>query len=218
MKVKVCGMREPENIAEVLGLGIDYMGFIFHPASPRFAGQPELGEWITANGDLFTKTQKVGVFVNAGVDYVLNTVHDYELDWVQLHGDESPGYCAELKLLWSVNTLRKARITKAFRVDAAFDFSTCAAYASSCPLFIFDTGGKSTQGGTGEQWNWSRLSEYTAPVPFLLSGGIGPLDADEVKAVDHPQLRGVDLNSKFEVEPGLKDTNRLRLFLNDLRG
>ncbi|CAH1002173.1 N-(5'-phosphoribosyl)anthranilate isomerase [Neolewinella maritima] len=218
MKVKVCGMREPDNIAAVNGLGIDYLGLIFHPASPRFAGQPALGEWIGANRDLFQKTELVGVFVNAEIDYVLNTVHDYQLDWVQLHGNESAGYCQELKLLWSVNTLRKASICKAFSITPDFDFSDTHAYASSCPLFVFDTGGKQQAGGTGQQWDWSKLAEYNSPVPFLLSGGIGPNDAAAIRRIDHPQLRGVDVNSKFETQPGIKDVELLRTFVGRLHG
>ena len=218
MKVKVCGLREPDNMAAVNGLGVDYLGMIFHPASPRFAGQPSLGEWIGANSDLFTDTELVGVFVNAEVDYVLNAVHDYHLDWVQLHGDESAGYCQELKLLWSVNTLRKARICKAFHITPDFDFQQTNAYASSCPLFVFDTGGQAAHGGTGKQWDWRKLREYNSPVPFLLSGGIGPEDVAALAAVDHPQFRGVDVNSKFETEPGIKDVELLRGFVEELVG
>ena len=213
MKLKVCGLREPDNIAAINGIdGVDYLGFIFYSASPRFAGQPELGEWLTANEDLFHRTEKFGVFVNAEVDYLLNTVHDFQLDWVQLHGDESPGYCRELKLLWSVNTLRKARICKAFRITPDFDFGQTAAYADSCELFVFDTGGHSQPGGTGEQWDWSKLKEYTYPVPFLLSGGIGPGDGARVRGVNHPQLAGVDVNSGFEEEPGVKEVETVRGF------
>ena len=216
MKLKVCGMREPDNIAAVNGLGVDYLGLIFHPASPRFAGQPSLGEWIGANEDLFTDTELVGVFVNAEVDYVLNTVHDYHLDWVQLHGDESAGYCQELKLLWSVNTLRKASICKAFSVTPDFDFNQTNAYVDSCSLFVFDTGGQALPGGTGKQWDWSRLEEYQGPVPFLLSGGIGPEEVAALRRLDHPQLRGVDVNSRFESEPGIKEVERLRGFVKGL--
>lgn len=216
MKVKVCGLREPDNIAAINGLGVDYLGFIFHPASPRFAGQPSLAEWMVANEDLFEHTSKVGVFVNAEIDFILNTVHDYRLDWVQLHGDESAGYCRELKLLWSVNTLRRASICKAFRIDKNFDFRSTNEYVDSCPLFVFDTGGQQTHGGTGVQWDWSRLNDYEGPVPFLLSGGIGPDDIARLRDLSYPQMRGVDVNSQFETEPGIKDVERLRNFLSRL--
>ena len=216
MKIKVCGLRDPENIAAVAGLGPDYLGFVFHPASPRFAGQPELGEWIQANTDLVADQELVGVFVNAEVDYILNAVHDFRLDWIQLHGDESPGYCHELKLLWSVNTLRKARIAKAFSISPDFDFRRTDAYVGSCGMFVFDTGGQPAAGGTGKKWDWNKLSEYNGPVPFLLSGGIGPGDAEAINRLNYPQLRGVDVNSRFESAPGIKDTRQLELFRRKL--
>jgi phosphoribosylanthranilate isomerase len=124
MKIKVCGLRDPENIIEVLALGVDYVGFIFHNRSKRFVGKTELSKWLHDNADRFKNTKKVGVFVNAEVDYILNMVHDYQLDLVQLHGNESPGYCRELKLLWSVSTLRKATLAKAFSIDTDFNFET----------------------------------------------------------------------------------------------
>ncbi len=217
MKVKVCGLREPDNLAAVTGLGVDYLGMIFHPDSPRFAGQPSLGEWIGDHNDLFHETDLVGVFVNGEVDYLLNTVHDFHLDWVQLHGEESPGYCQELKLLWSVNTLRKASICKAFSVTDRFDFRRTHDYVGSCNLFVFDTGGQRLPGGTGKKWNWDKLREYDGPTPFLLSGGIGPEDAEAVRAINHPQFKGIDLNSRFESEPGIKDTAVLKDFLARLQ-
>ena len=217
MKIKVCGLREPENIKEVLATGVDFVGFIFYDKSKRYVGKTKLAEWISANEEVFRATKKVGVFVNAELDFILNAVHDYKLDYVQLHGDESPGYCRELKLLWSVSTLRKAHLIKAFSVTPNFNFDDTQAYADSCPLFIFDTGGHAKKGGTGKKWDWSKLDEYQGLVPFLLSGGIGPLDADDVKALDHPQLRGVDLNSAFESEPGVKEVAKLKLFLREIK-
>ncbi|MGB3799382.1 MAG: phosphoribosylanthranilate isomerase [Lewinella sp.] len=216
MKVKVCGLRDPENIQQISALNPKYLGFIFHPHSPRFAGQPALGEWVRDNEATLSEQELVGVFVNAEVDYILNTVYDYHLDWVQLHGEESAGYCRELKLLWSVNTLRKPGIIKAFSITPDFDFFQTNPYVGSCGLFVFDTGGHAAPGGTGKKWDWEKLSEYTGPVPFLLSGGIGPEDAEALNRLDHPQLRGVDINSRFESEPGLKDPRQLELFLRKL--
>ncbi|PPK84039.1 phosphoribosylanthranilate isomerase [Neolewinella xylanilytica] len=216
MKVKVCGLRDPTNITAVSALHPAYLGFVFHPASPRFAGQASLSEWVHREHELLREQQLFGVFVNAEVDYILNTVHDYRLDWVQLHGDESAGYCQELKLLWSVDTLRKPGIAKAFSITPDFDFKRTNPYVSSCGLFVFDTGGAGAHGGTGKKWNWEKLREYTGPVPFLLSGGIGPEDTDAVNAIDHPQLRGIDINSRFETQPGIKDTQQLELFFRKL--
>ncbi|MBC6994483.1 phosphoribosylanthranilate isomerase [Neolewinella lacunae] len=217
MKIKVCGLRQPENITEVLGLGIDFAGFIFHKRSPRHAASAELMRWMENNPQPFESTAKVGVFVNAELDYILNVVHDYQLDYVQLHGNESPGYCRELKLLWSVSTLRKAKIIKAFSVAADFNFRDTGEYVDSCPLFVFDTGGHPEAGGTGQKWDWERLAAYQHPVPFLLSGGIGPEDAAAVRALQHPQLAGVDVNSRFESAPGVKDVSQLAAFVEALR-
>ncbi len=213
MKTKVCGLTRPDNIAEVLALGVDYVGFIFYDKSKRYAHSPELESYVTEQSAAFKATKKVGVFVNAEIDYLLNTVHDYCLDYVQLHGAESPGYCQELKLLWSVNTVHRAGIIKAFSITPDFDFSQTVAYAVSCDFFVFDTGGKGAHGGTGQKWDWGKLDEYTGNTPFLLSGGIGPLDAEDVRAISHPQFMGVDLNSRFEDEPGVKDVGKLGIFL-----
>ncbi|MEL7160929.1 MAG: phosphoribosylanthranilate isomerase, partial [Bacteroidota bacterium] len=147
MKTKVCGLREPDNIREVMALGVDYLGFIFYERSQRYARSQVLAEFLESHADQFARTAKVGVFVNAEVDDILNTVHDYQLDYVQLHGNESAGYCRELKLLWSVSTLRKAQIIKAFSITPDFNFADTNAYVDSCPLFVFDTGGQTEKGG-----------------------------------------------------------------------
>lgn len=216
MKVKVCGLREPDNVKEILDLGVDYLGFIFYEKSNRYVGNTELAGWIAKNEALFNGVAKVGVFVNAEVDTILNSVHDYQLDYVQLHGDESPGYCRELQLLWSVSTLRTAKLVKAFSVGPDFDWAATEPYADSCDFFIFDTGGQAEHGGTGVKWNWSLLDAYQGKTPFLLSGGIGPQDARRVQLVDHPAFAGVDLNSRFEVVPGRKDAESLGKFLAEL--
>lgn len=210
-------MRTPENLQEVIALHPDYVGFIFYDKSKRYVGGTGLATWIAAHGEAFGEVKKVGVFVNAEVDYILNTVHDYKLDYVQLHGNESPGYCAELKLLWSVSTLRKAEIIKAFSVTPDFDFATTLAYAGSCSFFIFDTGGQAEHGGTGVKWDWSKLDEYTGLTPFLLSGGIGPGDAEAVRQLTHPQFTGVDVNSGFEVAAAEKNAAQLSSFITAVR-
>jgi phosphoribosylanthranilate isomerase len=113
--------------------------------------------------------------------------------------------------------LRKAKIIKAFSIAPDFDFRSTNEYVDSCPLFVFDTGGQTALGGTGVKWDWSLLNAYNSPVPFLLSGGIGPEDAEALRKLQHPQLRGIDLNSRFELEPGIKDPASLRDFLQELR-
>ena len=213
MQVKVCGLTQPDNLTTIAGLGVDYLGFIFYKKSKRYAKSKELQEWLGTNPKQLEGLAKVGVFVNAGVDTLLNTVHDYQLDYVQLHGEESAGYCQELQLLWTVNTMRKAKIIKAFSVTEGFDFARTAPYEASCALFIFDTGGQSAHGGTGVKWDWNKLAEYKGKTPFLLSGGIGPEDVVAVTDVEHPLLLGVDLNSKFESAPGVKDAEVISRFL-----
>jgi len=216
MKIKVCGLREPENIAAIVGLGVDYIGFIFYEESKRYVGNTKLKAWLEDNGELLNNTKKVGVFVNAGMDTLLNAVHDYQLDYVQLHGNESPGYCQELQLLWSVSTLKKAKLAKAFSIDTNFDFDSTTAYAGTCDLFVFDTGGQSEHGGTGVKWDWKKLEEYKGNTPFLLSGGIGPEDVRRIRLLEHPSLAGIDVNSKFEVSPALKDVGLLRDFVSQI--
>ncbi|MEM6770224.1 MAG: phosphoribosylanthranilate isomerase, partial [Bacteroidota bacterium] len=122
-------MRNPQNIEEVLNLGVDFLGFIFYDKSKRNAEGEALAGWLAENDERFADTARVGVFVNAGMDTILNTVHDYHLDYVQLHGNESAGYCKELQLLWSVSTLRSAKIIKAFSIDERFNFDVTGAYA-----------------------------------------------------------------------------------------
>lgn len=217
MQVKVCGMREPDNIQELLALPIDMMGFIFYPESSRYVGsQKELPNWIAAHADDFNLIKKTGVFVNAGTPDVLNAIHDYELDLVQLHGTESLGYCQELELLWSASSIRKASLVKAFSIDETFDFASTSAYEAYCTFFVFDTKGAGF-GGTGQQFDWALLEKYTGSTPFLLSGGIAPESVSAILNLEHPLLMGVDINSKFEIAPGLKDVERVGRFVQQIK-
>ena len=214
MKIKVCGMRQPENIQALAQLDIDFIGFIFFKDSPRFIGD-ELLPWLQENQEVLAGIQRVGVTVNAEIDQVLNWVHDYELDYVQLHGFESPEYCAEIISFWDASTVRRAKLVKAFSVDESFDFQQIKAYEPLCEFFVFDTKGASF-GGNGTSFDWSLLEQYQGHTPFLLSGGIGPDSAEVVSTFKHPQMLGIDLNSKFEIEVGLKDIDGLKLFLFEL--
>lgn len=216
MRVKVCGMRDPENIAALAALPLDYIGFIFYAKSPRAVKGDKLEKWLRGAGkDALPGIARVGVFVNAEIEEVLNRVHDYQLDFVQLHGEESPEYCRELIAIWDMSTMRRAGIIKAFSVDDQFDFSKTASYSSSVHFFLFDTKG-ALPGGTGEQFDWSVLEKYTGQTPFLLSGGIGPQDIARVRQFRHNQFLGVDLNSRFELAPGQKDIPALADFMNGL--
>jgi len=215
MKIKVCGMREPENIQALAALPVQMVGFIFHAKSPRFAGK-KLVPWLAREGGVLEGKKRVGVFVNSEIEDVLNHVHDFELDFVQLHGSESPEYCQLLRNLWESTSMRKAKLIKAFHVDEHFDFDLASAYTPYCAYFLFDTKGQE-YGGTGERFDWKLLEKYHGVTPFLLSGGIGPESVGPIQAFRHPQLYGLDINSRFELEPGLKDIEQIAQFIEALK-
>ncbi|MDX1940676.1 MAG: phosphoribosylanthranilate isomerase [Saprospiraceae bacterium] len=218
MKIKVCGLNDPANIEELAQLPIDFMGFIFYKKSPRYMQPPKSPQGRLASAMAAVRgkgIKKVGVFVNAEIEEILNKVHDFELDYVQLHENESPEYCREIQSFWAASTLRSARFIKAFAVDADFDFAQTRAYEGICSLFLFDT--KTPQhGGSGVRFDWNLLEKYKGNTPFLLSGGIEEGDAMAIKALDFPQLYGVDVNSRFEVKPGVKDVEQVKRFLEAL--
>ncbi len=216
MKIKVCGLRRPQDIAAVAALQADFAGLIFYPGSPRYAASETLNRWIEREAPLLDKTALTGVFVNAEIEDVLNAVHDYRLDFVQLHGEESPDYCRELDGFRSLSSMRPARLIKAFRVDEHFDFKTVLAFASWCRYALFDTKG-AQYGGTGTAFDWGLLQQYDGPLPFLLSGGIGEDDVGALKALKHPLLAGVDINSRFETAPGVKDLEKIERFIKAIR-
>lgn len=203
MIIKVCGMREPENIRAVEALGIDLMGFIFWPPSSRYVG--EKPSYLPRN------CQRVGVFVDASLPDILAAVEDFRLDGVQLHGHETPDAIAALKA-----HLPGVRIVKSLAVAGPEDLAQAEAYADVCDAFLFDTKGK-LPGGNGRQFDWSVLQRYQGRLPFLLSGGIGPDDALRIRAFDVPGCLGIDLNSRFETAPGRKDVDALRTFIETVR-
>ena len=201
--IKVCGMREAENIREVEALGIDMMGFIFWPKSSRY---------VSERPDYLPKhVKRVGVFVNEAPEQVKRQAADYRLDYIQLHGQESPEQISHLSPLTS-----HLSIIKAFNIATAEDLLQTQPYEGLVNLFLFDTKGKSV-GGNGEKFDWDVLDAYHGSTPFLLSGGIGPDDAERVNAFHHPKCIGIDLNSRFELSPGLKDINKLKEFLKKIQ-
>jgi phosphoribosylanthranilate isomerase len=215
MKIKVCGLNEPVNIEALANLLIDFIGFIFYKKSPRHVRDGNFRTWISESRDVFGKVKRVGVFVNAEIEEILNKVHDFELDYVQLHGEESPEYCREIQSFWAASTLRSARFIKAFAVDTDFDFARTQEYEGICSLFLFDT--KTVQhGGSGVSFDWQLLEKYKGNTPFLLSGGIGEEDAAAIRGLNFPQLYGVDVNSRFEVKPGVKDVEKVKRFIEAL--
>ena len=197
-------MREAENIREVEALGIDMMGFIFWPKSSRYVSQrPDY---------LPTKCKRVGVFVDEAPEQVKRLADDYGLDYIQLHGHETPEVISYLR----TPALPHPRILKAFNISTAEDLLQTQPYEGLVDGFLFDAKGKSV-GGNGEKFNWDVLDAYDGETPFLLSGGIGPDDVERVHAFHHPMCIGIDLNSRFELSPGLKDIAKLKEFIYNLK-
>jgi phosphoribosylanthranilate isomerase len=202
MKLKVCGMREPDNIAALSALQPDYMGFIFWAPSSRYVSE--------ATPVLDKSIKKTGVFVDASVDYIQSSISTHQLQAIQLHGEETPSYC-QLVQGFGVEVI------KAFSVKDAFDFSMLEAYENSCDFFLFDTKG-ALPGGNGYTFDWSLLKEYPSQKPFFLSGGIGLENTQGIKELlntDLP-LYAIDVNSKFELAPGLKKIKDITQFKNKL--
>ena len=199
MMIKVCGMRDAQNIRDVESLGVDWIGMIFWPKSKRYVA--EVPSYLPEH------LKKVGVFVDSTLDDILQHISDYQLDIIQLHGQESPDFAKALK---------PHTIIKAFNIEKADDLLQTEKYEGIADYFLFDTKGKMV-GGNGQKFDWSILTAYQGKTPFLLSGGIGPEDAESVKSFHHPRCIGIDLNSRFESEPGFKDINQLKTFINNIR-
>ncbi len=201
--VKVCGLREPHNVLNISQLPVDWLGLVFHPASPRHvAPEPQLEAALRQCPQL-----KVGVFVEQTPTAIAATARHWQLDMVQLHGAQTPAFCATLRAL-----LPEVPLIKAFRIGSTFDFREVQPFSNFCRYVLFDTKGD-TMGGTGRRFDWQLLDAYRAGPPFLLSGGIGPEAVEDIQAFTHPLFMGIDLNSRFEQRPALKDVGLLRDFL-----
>jgi phosphoribosylanthranilate isomerase len=205
LKIKICGMREPGNIREVSGLRPDYMGFIFYPGSKRYAGRLSPAEFKHLQGGI----QPVAVFVNASREEILSTCKAYSIRILELHGDEPPGFC---------QTMREEgfQVIKAFHVGRKLDLDNMSRYTGVCDFLLLDTSGDG-YGGTGKKFDWKQLQDYPHDLPFFLSGGIGPEDAGRIKEMDIPPLYAVDLNSRFEKKPGVKNNEELENFIRRIR-
>ena len=201
MTIKVCGMRNALNIHEVEALGIDLMGFIFWPKSSRYVSQKP--DYLPSN------CKRVGVFVDSSIEDIRQKVHDYGLDIVQLHGHERPGMVHTV-------SLEGVKVIKAFNIATASDLEQTKAYEGIAHYYLFDTKGKMV-GGNGEQFDWSVLTAYKGSTPFLLSGGIGPDDAHRIRDFHHERCIGIDLNSRFELAPALKDVTALKEFIKKIK-
>lgn len=187
MKLKICGLKDPQNILEVSAIKPDMVGFIFYEGSVRFVGSKFKRGDLRNIPDHILKT---GVFVNENSDHIIEKIKKFSLDLVQLHGQELPIECALIR--------KHAKVIKAFGVNESFDFSLCESYENVCDFFLFDTADRQ-HGGTGRTFDHLLLSRYKGNTPFFLSGGIGLEEAKQViNTPIHPLLVGIDVNSKFE--------------------
>ncbi|MDR2622079.1 MAG: phosphoribosylanthranilate isomerase [Dysgonamonadaceae bacterium] len=202
MKIKVCGMKYPDNIKELVRLPIDMIGLIFYEKSTRYAGNLPANELRIVPSNI----QKVGVFVNASEADIFETIREYDLQIVQLHGDETPDFCGKIKN-------RGIKVIKAFQIEKIDDFGKCNLYENVCDYFLFDTK-TPMYGGSGKKFDWETLSSYQGKTPFILSGGIRPEDATSIREIHNQKLYGIDLNSCFEVRAGEKDIEKLNEFLS----
>lgn len=208
MNIKVCGITELKQLQQLDGLDIDFAGLIFYKESPRYMGDKLSGKDLK-NADFDLK--KVGVFVNPEMIDVLDAIDEYGLEVVQLHGTESPEMCEDLST--------EVEVIKAFCITGDEDIDKLVApYDAVCDYYLFDNCGlRERIGGTGQHFDWSLLSKAKIEKPFFLSGGIGPEDIDRLRQFKHPDLYAIDINSRFEKEPGIKDMGKLLQFKQALK-
>ena len=201
MIIKVCGLNNGDNINQLMKLDLDFMGIIFYEKSSRFF-----------NSAVLPKSEKkyVAVFVDESLDVIKKLINIYKFEYVQLHGSEDEKFCKELSSLCNV--------IKAFRIDDTFDLNDIEKYSKYCKYFLFDTFTES-YGGSGKKFNWNLLLNYDHKKDFILSGGINLELISSIKKLKNqlPNLIGVDLNSKFEIKPGLKDINRVKKFIKSIK-
>ena len=219
--VKVCGMRDGENIREVAELGVDWIGMIFWEKSPRNVTMiPTHAGIIPDRGSLSPLTThqsplRVGVFVDEMAQNIITRVVNFKLDLVQFHGHETPSLIRNLRLTLDPDISPGVKFIKAISVSGRDDVAAYRDYEDCVDYFLFDTKCPSA-GGSGCKFDWSVLDAYDSEKPFLLSGGIGPNDAEKIRNFHHPKCIGIDLNSRFETEPGMKDIEKLKNFLKQL--
>jgi phosphoribosylanthranilate isomerase len=206
IKVKVCGMSDPENVRDIAGLKPDFLGFIFYPGSARYVGEnpdPAIFENVPAG------ISKTGVFVNDENTRIIKISKVAGLDFIQLHGNETAETCSELKS-------EGLKIIKAFSIDDNFDFYQVKEYLLFCEYFLFDTK-NIKHGGSGKKFDWAKLNEFDCDKQFFLSGGIGPGDTGIPEYLYQKGLFGVDINSRFETGPGIKDVSMVRTFIQTIQ-
>jgi phosphoribosylanthranilate isomerase len=204
LKIKICGMKQAANIAAVAELQPDYLGFIFYNQSPRYINEvsAELIKYIPHD------IKTVGVFVDEELEVVKSLITKHRLKVVQLHGKENTVYCEALKETG-------VEVIKAFGIGENFDFSTLTAYLPIVDYFLFDTQ-THAHGGSGKVFDWKLLENYQLDKPYFLSGGIDLEHSELIKSINDNCLYAIDINSKFEIEPGLKDVEKIKGFLNNM--
>lgn len=207
LKVKICGMKYTDNIHHLVELKPDFIGFIFYPKSKRFVGE-HLD--ISIMEEIHESIQKVGVFVNSSLEEITEKTEQFKLSYVQLHGDESPDFCYQLKN-------RNMKIIKVFRVEEEIKINELNEFSACSDYFLFDTQ-TSKYGGSGRKFNWDIFDKISMNKPFFLSGGIHPEDAEIILKQDISDMFAVDINSGFELEPGLKDMEKIKSFIKKIRG
>ena len=205
MLIKVCGMRDDDNIRALRKLNPDFIGLIFYSKSSRFVGDKP----TAALKESFGLSLKVGVFVNSETNYIQQKILDFGLDMVQLHGGESPEFCTTIGRMG-------VKVIKSFSIATEEDLQQVCRYEGKADFFLFDTK-TAGFGGSGRKFEWEILRNYHCDTPFLLSGGIDEADIEAVRQIRLPRMAGIDLNSKFEVSPALKDIDKLNRTFAKLR-
>jgi len=203
MIIKVCGMRDRQNISDISELDIQWIGLNFYEPSSRYIARYEK-ESIS---QIPNHIKRVGVFVDESLNNIQEIIDQYKLDFVQLHGNESASFCKNVSKLCTV--------IKVFRIDESFNMNVTKDYKNAVDYFLFDTNSKQF-GGSGKKFNWDILSTYSGSIPFLLSGGIGPEDSTDILKLKHSQFIGIDINSKFEIAPAVKSKDAIQTFLKTL--
>jgi phosphoribosylanthranilate isomerase len=206
IQVKVCGMNDPLNVKAIAEAKPDFMGFIFFSGSPRYVGAaPDMALFHNVPSGI----KKIGVFFNEDNHKILDVILRTGLDMIQLHGDESPVSCFQLQS-------SGLSVIKSFNIDHNFSFEILKHYFPCCDYFLFDTKSEK-HGGSGRKFNWEKLKEYSLDKPFFLSGGISPEDTGVIKSLCTRGFFAVDINSRFEISPGIKDADRVSTFINEIK-
>jgi phosphoribosylanthranilate isomerase len=206
IRVKVCGMSDPLNVRQISEVKPDFMGFIFYHRSKRFVGEePDRGLFQNIPSGIV----KTGVFVDENNQRILEISSRVGLMAVQLHGNESAEACSELKASGLM-------VIKVFNIGLDFNFRSVSPYLNSCDYFLFDSKSE-TGGGSGTRFDWQKLEDYTIDKPFFLSGGIGESDGNIIRSLNNKGLFGVDINSRFEISPGIKDVAKVKAFIKEIK-